>query len=254
MAKVPTVFGVRPFLKNPRRPTGKYRYLFDQGVRKVALVYTAADAAMNQMQGQERPQMEASGLKIVLVQEVPLSTLSFDAAARAVANSGADYMLFLSDASYSASMARSMKDTGYKLKYADYIAAYGSNFIGLAGDAAEGSTNWIESLPDEEPGTVPEQTLYHRWMKYVAPDVRPDIFSVAAWAGVHVFMRGLRQLPGPITRDAVVASFRSIDTFDADGLIAPVKFGIQDKDRCGIAMRVEGGKWKRFAPAKGFLC
>ena len=37
-------------------------------------------------------QMEAAGIQIVNRQVLPVATLSFDSAARAVANSGADYL------------------------------------------------------------------------------------------------------------------------------------------------------------------
>lgn len=251
---VPSVFDTRPPYADPRKPIAKYDWLYQQGARKAALVYTAADAARIQMQERERPQIEASGMTIATVQEVPLSTLSYDSTARAVANSGADYMLFISDATNDASMARSMANTGYKLKFAEYVTGYGSNYIELAGAAAEGTTSWIPNLPDEDGNTTPGQTLYHKWFAYVAPDLRPDIFSAAAWAAVEAFMMSLRSLKGPITRDAVNDGLRAIGKFDAGGLLGPVSFGAQQNLGCQIAMQVKDGKWVRLHPAKGFIC
>ena len=70
----------------------------DQGVRTAALVYIAVEQTRSEVKAKQRPQMEAAGIKVVLTQELPLSTLSFDSAARAVANSKADYLLFVSEA------------------------------------------------------------------------------------------------------------------------------------------------------------
>lgn len=254
MSLVSSMFSARPPFADPSQPIAKYEYLYAQGVRSAALVYTAADQARHQMQDIERPQMEAAGITIATTQEVPLSTLSFDSTARAVANSGADYMLFLSDASYSASMARSMEDTGYELKYEEYLTGYGSNYIELAGGAAEGTTSWIPSLPDEDPEVVPAQGLYHEWMSFVAPDLRPDIFSAAAWASMEAFMTALQNLPGPITRTAVVDALRAIGTFDAGGLLGPVNFGAKENLGCLIGMQVREGRWTRLTPEQGFLC
>ena len=47
----------------------------------------------------------------------------------------------------SASMAQSMEDTGYQLAFEEYITGYGSNFVELAGTAAEGASAWLYALP-----------------------------------------------------------------------------------------------------------
>ena len=92
--KVPTYYGVRPVLPNYNAVTAKYRYLLAQGVRTAAVVYVAAASAPQQA-SRDRQLMEAAGIKVVLDLAMPLTTLSWDSAARAVANSKADYMFFV---------------------------------------------------------------------------------------------------------------------------------------------------------------
>ena len=199
----PVVFDINPPFADVNKPIGKFDWLYQHGARKAALVYTAVDQTRSEIQGKQKPQMIASGIKVVLEKEVPLSTLSYDSAARAVANSGADYLLFLSDGSLSASMARSMKDTGYQgLKFAEYVTAYGSNFIDLAGDAAEGGVSWTRTLPNEEPNTVPEQTAYLDWFHRIAPDQPADTFAADSWVSVQ----GLRRQPRGAARRRSVAT------------------------------------------------
>ena len=251
---VSTVFDVNPPFPDTSKSTGKYRYLYDQGVRKAAIVYIAVDQSRDQIDNTERPLMEAAGIKVVNYQPLPLSTLSYDSAARGVANSGADYLLFLGGYSQNSDMASSMYETGYDLKYAEYFTAYGTNFIDLAGPAAEGTSSWSFSIPTEEASSQPEAAKYVKWMKQVAPDASPDVFSGEAWASAKAFFDSLQELPGPISRDALIKQLQSIKDFDAGGFYGRIDLGDERNFGCYVGMHVVSGTWTRMAPAQGFLC
>ncbi|HZQ84472.1 MAG TPA: ABC transporter substrate-binding protein [Acidimicrobiales bacterium] len=247
------VFDMNPPPASAKQVIGKYKYLVEHGVQKAALVTLATDPSILQLNLQQSL-MEAAGIKIVNKQELPLSTLNFDSAARNVANSGADYLFFLAAAQHDAGMAQSMRGTGYRLKFEEYLTGYGTNYIDLAGAAANGTTSWIRSLPNEEPNTVPEQTAYLQWMDQTAPDQAADTFAADAWAGAKAFFDALEGLPGPITRDALLAKLRTFTSFDAGGLYGAINLAKKVSNNCFIAMQVVNGKWKRLAPDKGFLC
>jgi ABC-type branched-subunit amino acid transport system substrate-binding protein len=249
-----TVFDINPPLANPRGVIGKYRYLLENGAKTVALVYPATDQTRAEMQNKHKPLMEAAGLKIVLEHEFPLSTLSFDSSARAVANSKADYMFFLSEVGQSAGMAKSMHGSGYKLKFQEYIT-YDEKFIDLAGpEAAEGVSAWIRNLPNEEPDSNPEQKAFLQWMDRTAPGVPSDTFAAESWAGAKAFLDAVVALPGPITRPALLTQLRATETFDAGGFLGAIQLGKKKSNGCQVAMIVQGGKWRRLTPSKGFLC
>ena len=249
-----TVFDINPPLANPKGVIGKYRYLLENGGKTVALVYTATDQTRDEMQNKHKPLMQAAGLQIVLEHEFPLSTLSFDSSARAVANSKADYMFFLSEVGQSAGMAKSMHGSGYKLKFQEYIT-YDEKFIDLAGEAAaEGVTAWIRNLPNEEPDSNPEQKAFLQWMDRTAPGVPADTFAAESWSGAKAFLDALVALPGPITRPALLAQLRGTETFDSGGFLGAIQLGKKRSNGCQVAMIVQGGKWRRLTPAKGFLC
>ena len=126
------VFDVNPDYPRPDMLVGKYKYLFEQGARKVSMTYIAVDQSRLEA-GIQRKLMEAAGLQIVHVNELPLSTLSYDAAARAAANSGANYMWFIADTNGAASMARSVKNSGHEWKFKEFsYTTYGTKFIELA--------------------------------------------------------------------------------------------------------------------------
>lgn len=249
-----TTFDINPPFADVNAVTAKFNWLREHGVTKAAVVYLAADQTRSEIEGKQIPQMKASGIQVVNKQALPVSTLSYDSAARAVANSGADYLLYLADGGGSAGMAKSMHETGYQLKFGEYVTAYGTNFIDLAGASAEGATSWIRTLPNEEPGTTPEQSAFLKWMAQTAPDSVADTFAADSWSGVKAFVDALDALPGPITRPALLAQLHSVHRYDAGGFLGPIDLGAKRNMGCVIGMRVEGGKWKRFAPAKGFLC
>jgi ABC-type branched-subunit amino acid transport system substrate-binding protein len=250
----PTVFDINPSPANPKAVIGKYRFLYDHGVRKASVATLAQAQSLAQLNLQVT-QMEAVGIKVVDRQELPLSTLSFDAPARRMANSGADYFLFLGAGNLNSSMSRSIKDSGYKgLKYQEYLTAYGSDFIKMAGDAAEGVTSWSRALPQEERGSNAELDKFLEWMGRIAPGIAADPFAVDAWNSSKAFLDNLQALPGPITRDGLIAKLRSVDTYDGAGFFGPIKLGAKISNSCYVAMQVVGGKWKRLTPDRGFLC
>lgn len=250
---LPTVFDINPPFADINAVIGKYRFLYDQGVRTAALVYIDAAQVRSQVE-QQKAQMQAVGIKIVYEQAVPLSTLSYDAAARGVANSKADYLFYPAAGNLNVAMARAMYDTKYKLKYGEYITAYGSDFVDVAGPAAEGVVTWIRALPSEEAGANAAQTAFLQWMARVAPGIPADTFAADAWAAAKAFFDAVEALPGPISRDALLAKLRSTGTYDGDGFFGPIQLGKKLSNGCVIGMQVINGKWTRVAPDKGFLC
>ena len=254
-SNVSTVFDLNPPYADTSQSIGKYKYIAAQGVTKAAIVFIAVDQSRDQIESTEKPLMEAAGIQVVNYQPLPLSTLSYDSAARGVANSGAEYLLFLGGYSQNSSMATSMYETGYKgLKFNEYYTSYGTNFIELAGSAAEGAVSWSYSIPTEEASSHPEAKKYVEWMGQVAPDARPDVFSAQAWASAKAFFTALEQLPGPISREAVVNQLRTFTSFDADGFYQRINLGEEKNLGCFIGMHVVSGLWTRMAPAQGFLC
>jgi ABC-type branched-subunit amino acid transport system substrate-binding protein len=249
-----TVFDVNPPFADVNAVIGKYRFYADQGVRTAAVVYLGVDQTRSEIIDKQIPQMQAAGIEVVLQLELPLSTLSYDSAARQVANSEADYLLFLADYTQSASMARSMADTGYQLQFAEYVTAYGAPFPDLAGAGAEGAVSWIRNLPNEEPGSNPEQTAFLEWMAQTAPDAAPDTFAADSWAAAKAMVDAMEALPGPITREALLAQLHSMNEYDAGGFIGTIQLGNKLSNGCFVAMRYEGDTWRRVVPAQGFLC
>jgi branched-chain amino acid transport system substrate-binding protein len=249
------VFDINPDFPQPDMLIGKYEYLFEQGARQVSMTYIAVDQSRIEANIQ-RALMEAVGLEIVHVNELPLSTLSYDAPARAAANSGANYLWFIADTNGQASMARSVRDTGYDWLFKEFsYTTYGTSFIELAGEAAEGATSWLRSLPTEEASTNAAMATYVEWMNRVDPGLPQDLFSIDSWVSAQAFFESLEALPGPISREALVQQLESIGSYDAGGMFAPITLGQDLSQGCFMGMIVRNGAWERLAPAGGgYLC
>ncbi len=250
------VFDINPNFPRPDMLIGKYKWLYEHGAHTVAMVYIAVDQSRLEA-GIQRRLMEAAGMKIVQIQELPLSTLSYDSAARTAANSGADYLWFISTEGGQSEMARSVRDTGYKWKFREHTyTAYGTSFVAAAGDAAEGVSTWIRSVPVEEASSNKAMKDYVDWMDRVAGGgVAKDLFSIDSYVSAGAMFDALEQLPGPITREALIKQLETFGNFDADGMFAPIDLGKDLSKGCFAGLIVHNGKWVRMAPTDtGYLC
>jgi len=252
---VPTIFDVNPPYDDPAAVNAKYRFLHEQGARRVAFVYIAVDQS-RQLVARERAQLELAGLEVVLVRELPLSTLSYDSAAQAVANSGADYMIFISSVDGNSSMARSMHGVDHDVVYPEYYSfAYGSGFVeGAGAEAAEGAVTWLRTRPLSDAGTNPEVAAFTEWMDRTAPGSVQDQYAADAWVGTRAFFDALERIPGPITREAFVGALRSTDLYDARGMMGGIHLGRNLTRGCLIGLRYTAGDWQRITPGQDFLC
>jgi ABC-type branched-subunit amino acid transport system substrate-binding protein len=208
------------------------------------------------MNDKYRPQIEAAGIQVVLDDPIPLTTLNYDSVARAIANSGADFVLLLHTADASAQLAQAIAASGYTgVKYQDYPTAYASHYPDLVGGAGAGTISATRALPNEEAGSNAELDRFLQWMGQIAPDQPLDVFASDSWAGAKAFFDALQALPGPISREALVTQLRSMTTYDAGGFIGPMQLGPTTAGHgCQILMQLVDGAWTRLTPSSGFLC
>jgi len=91
-------------------------------------------------------------------------------------------------------------------------------------------------------------------MDRVAPGDDKDPFAVDSWASAKAFFDALQALPGPVSREALVAQLRAIDVYDAGGMFGPIRLGTERNQGCMVGMQVRDGQWERLTPASGFTC
>ena len=181
----------RPSSTSTRRsPTcnaviGKYRYLYDQGVRTAALVYIAVDQTRSEMQDKQKPP-DGGGRHPASCneQELPLSTLSFDSAGpRRGQQQGRLPLLPRRRRARAPSMAqvdgRHRLQAEVRRSTSPPTARTSSS---SPATAAEGAMSWIRSLPERGGGGNAEQAAFLEWMDRTAPGVAADTFAADSWA------------------------------------------------------------------------
>lgn len=234
--------------------TAEYRYFADQGARTAVLVYVSLAAARDLADINEA-RMSNAGLQVVDRIELAPTQFSYDGVAREIANSGADVMFFLHEVNASVAMAQALAEVDHGLEFPVFSAfSYSPRFLELAGASAEGLNLLVPFQPFEEVAANPALGDFVGWLQQVSPGAGPTYDALNGWAVTSFFLEALEQLPGPITRDAVLESVGTIADFDADGAWAPTRPNERQAPPCQVLLRAQGGVWVREAPAEGFLC
>jgi hypothetical protein len=158
-----------------------------------------------------------------------------------------------------ARVARAVKqqNCAAKIEVPNYGAnAYDSRFIQQAGDAAEGVLldQQLALYAGEDAGAVPEVALMLQWVKRVDASFKPDLYTAVAWASGRLFGEAHDKVSGELTRESMNAALKTIDNFDANGMLAPAGPGSKRPPTCWLLLTVKGGKFERVTPATGFRC
>jgi ABC-type branched-subunit amino acid transport system substrate-binding protein len=135
-------------------------------------------------------------------------------------------------------------------------SAYDGSFIKEAGAAA---SDIVVDLHEalylgQDVSTVPAVQLFDHWINVAHAGYTPDIYSVFGWASAALFVQALRNAGSDPTRGTVLAALRKVDSFSADGLLAPDDPATKTPPDCFLIARVVNGQWQRESPASGFTC
>ncbi|MDQ2648473.1 MAG: ABC transporter substrate-binding protein, partial [Actinomycetota bacterium] len=235
-------------------PFPEFAHLQAQGVKTAVLVYVSLASARGLMDTYQAV-LAKHGIQVVKRVELSPTQFSYDATAREVANSGAEVMYFLHELNAASSMAQALANVPHKLRYPIFSSfSYGKNFLELAGAAAEGMMTVLAFPPFEEAASNPPTQEFLKWLQQAAPGANPTFDALNGWTTTTLFLDALAAVPGPITRDAVLAALKAVGAFDGSGVWAPSMPNDKLSASCNVLMRVQGGKYVREAPARGFLC
>jgi hypothetical protein len=128
-------------------------------------------------------------------------------------------------------------------------ACYSSSFIAQGGSAVEGQYAWLSFLPFEDHGT---NATLDTLLQY---DKNADSFGLEAFASGLLLQKVVTQIvtrsgPNAVTRAAILSGLRSVHSFDAGGLIAPLDVAGRQASPCVVIVQVQQGKWVQVDPVK----
>ncbi|MEM7092531.1 MAG: ABC transporter substrate-binding protein [Actinomycetota bacterium] len=137
-------------------------------------------------------------------------------------------------------------------------SCYSEDFIRQGGDAVEGVYTWIPYVPFGGPNESPELIGYQYWLDQTAPDARWSAVGVQAWMAALLFEEAFNTLlevePEQPTRERLIDAARSIDGFEAgglltaDGLYSSVNVGERQASPCFALVVVRNGRWEQVHP------
>jgi ABC-type branched-subunit amino acid transport system substrate-binding protein len=248
------------FSTNPAPPgaktngtTNMMKYFHGQGVNKAAIVYAAQSTSRSGGLAYE-PDMTAAGMQVVLKSEVAITQTDYTGVATQIKNAGADMVITTLEVGGMAKLAQALKQQNYKLKVPFYGGqAYSKKFLQQAGAAAEGTTLGVTYSPMEDAPMNPAVATFQQWYNRTAPGADIDLFAIQSWAATDMLVQAINKAGAP-NRDKVLAALKTFTKFDANGLVAPINPAGKQPTPCFMVVAVEGGKWVRKFPAKGFQC
>jgi len=240
---------------NGAMPALQY-YKSTLGATTGAVIWPGQPIARARAQGYVKD-MQRAGINVVYQAEVSVTETNYSGHAAQIQQKHADILMTTLELSGMAALAKALKQQGYQPKVAAYGAqAYGQPFIDRARDAAEGTTLNIAHDIFENRANNKAVDTFLKWFGQAAPGVQPDFFAVLAWASTELFVQALKAAGSKPTRDGVVAQLKKINSFTADGLMAPIDPAGKHWAKCFLIVKVVNQKWQRVEPpsGSGFHC
>jgi len=255
MAELPNSFSPNPVNTHQvtNNSTAIWRYFKAKyGITKVAVMNPAQNDARERTKGYVAD-AQAAGLQTMTL-ESPITETNYTGYVSQMQSQGADALITTLEVNGMAKLARAIKanpDFSKQLKVPFYGAqAYGTQFLRLAGDAAEGTT--IGITYDIVEGGVPATQTFAQWYARSNPGLDLDFFSVMGWTAAELCVEGLKAAGGGPTRAKVTQALSGIHNWSANGMETPRDPANHTFPLSFAIVGVRGGKWVRLYPSQGF--
>jgi branched-chain amino acid transport system substrate-binding protein len=125
------------------------------------------------------------------------------------------------------------------------------------GSAVEGAESLMPFIEAFDPGVQNDsgvQEYFGAVSRYYPNQVKNlDVYTEAQWVAAKVFVEALKRIPGPITRQSLVASLETIKDFKP-GLIRSISYapGNHDPNRCFVWIKNKGHAWHTYSDYQCF--
>lgn len=256
MKAVPNAWPVNAAGTGGKRSLGQFGWAaakFPQAIKKAAYVYS--DGEVTRQLEQQDVEGTTKALGYNWVAEIPVGTTetNYGPAAQQIKSSGAQYVTFVGAYQQAASLARSMRGLGWKPQvYQPTVTAYTPSFITQAGDALRDDYVYIgvTSSLNEEMSLSPELQLYAQWLQQVKPGAQPTNIGAFAWGAASLWVREMIEVGPRPTRAALLARIANVKSYTGNNLFSAQDVGGRELGDCVAIVRVTGGKFVRFLPAK----
>lgn len=176
-------------------------------------------------------------------------------AAKAVKDSGAKYLSFISEGRNIALLAVAMREQGYFPEvFESGQQAYNREFLDAGGEAVEGMLVLATTWPFEEADQSPALHVYLEWLAKARPGATPDALGVQAFSAGLLFATAAKAAGTNLTRETLMAELKKIHSWDGGGLHGESDPGNNVPSGCFAYLQVHDGAFERVFPEEGFEC
>ena len=228
-------------------------YMKAQGVTNCGSIGYASSVAAQKAATGIMKSCGAAGLKQgYLNNQVPFGSTDMGAIALAVKNAGVDGMYVPVVPNTGFALAAALKQIGVQLKSYLLPTGYGGDLLqsSAAVTAAQGYEFASVGLPIEA-GT-PATKKFAADLAAVGVTATPTFAQQEAYVSMSALVTGLKAAGANPSRAAFMTAMRKVNTFDADGLLAPSKIDFSNFNQfgqgagtagCIFAARLNGNKF-----------
>lgn len=170
---------------------------------------------------------------------------------------GVQGVIFQATGTIIGQLANAMYQAGMQIVLGNYCAtAYDPAYLKNAGPGTAGTaiSQAVALYDGEDASQIPMVATLDQWYSRVDPGQVPDIYALYSWMSGLLLAQAVNQAGVP-TRSALVASLKTFNSFNADGLEATAGPGTKTPPTCFVIIDVQGGRFVRDpATPRGFTC
>ncbi len=223
-------------------------------VKKSAYLWIE-NATTNFQTGQNRRALETIGYEWLIEQPIAIAETSYDGFALDMARAGVEFVTFQGDYTQAIRLAQAMASQGVEpVVYALQPNVYSQRLIQAGGSDVEGIQIYASATPLEEIERLDEMKLYRDWLRQVDPRATPTYLGMYAWSMAKLFVEGVKEVGPELTRAEFLEFMDGVTGWDGNGLHAPQDIGPKRMKDCHLILQVQGGKFVRTWPDRGWTC
>ena len=260
MAALPNEYSIDPFAYGG--PTGAFQYFkskYPDAISAVGTLVGNQPAAVAAWKGIEQD-MQAQGYKVVYEDDFPPAQSNFTADVVRMRSQGVKEVFLQSvNAPDAADFANETAQQNWKPELWHCPVCYFGGYIDQSGGASNVEGQYATTIQElflgEDAGTVPEVSLFDKWLKQAVPGFTPDQFADTSWANAALFVQALKMAGPRVTRKAVLAALANIHSFSDNGMFPTIDVGAKKPSNCYMILQLKGGKYTKVDdPPSGFRC
>ena len=203
---------------------------------------------------------QSVGYKYLYVRDVPDLTTNFTSDILRMKSAGVQFvdmqaLAVTSDANFLQQAAQ--QDFHPTVVYS--AAAYDAQLFKLLGNGSLANNVIWSALPyslylGQDRATVPAVNTFLTWLEKTKPGDSANLFAVEAWSAGQLLTQAMQKAGGSVTPSSIQQAITGINSFNADGLIAPTNPGQKQGTHCVVMANVRNAAWVRANPSSGFDC